>query len=248
MDDLINQSNQKKVTQWKRSDLTTLFKTLDMTARLTNASFYVIDFFKQQIIHSTPSLSLWENLGENRSCGNAKMSFLSHILDEDKELLKNAHEAYLNLFEELDDKQKEDATLVANYRLDYSNRIYGVALKICPLALKRGKLWLGIAYNTISPYLNKHYATVFGKEIRYIFDSQKRMFVPYQNKHINLTVREHSILTLMTVGLTTEQIAETLRCTPNTVKTNKKRLFKKLNVKSSHEALTIANTYNLFDL
>lgn len=36
-------------------------------------------------------------------------------------------------------------------------------------------------------------------------------------------------------------------CTLNTVKTNKKRLFKKLNVKFSHEAITVANTYNLLD-
>lgn len=90
----------------------------------------------------------------------------------------------------------------------------------------------------------KHIA-IYGENFRYGYDYEKGLFLPY-NESIQLTSLERELLTLAAKGMTTEEIAQVLFRSTNTIKSRRVKLFKKLHVSSITEAISFVSNYNLF--
>ncbi len=60
-----------------------------------------------------------------------------------------------------------------------------------------------------------------------------------------LTVREHAIMALLVSGLTTQQIAHRLQCSPRTVHKHLERIYRKLGVRDRVNAVRIAREWKL---
>lgn len=85
---------------------------------------------------------------------------------------------------------------------------------------------------------------LFGRGFRYGFDSEKKRFVQIKEA-INISAIEKSIITRASKGMSTVEIAKDLHRSVETIKTHKKRIFKKLDVVSMAEAVTYASNYGL---
>ena len=82
-------------------------------------------------------------------------------------------------------------------------------------------------------------------------ENQNVSFAPSTGKYkeenikIDLSKRERIVLTRIMKGMTSKEIAAELNMSVSTIKTFRSRIFKKLEVKSMHEALVIATKYHL---
>jgi DNA-binding NarL/FixJ family response regulator len=70
-----------------------------------------------------------------------------------------------------------------------------------------------------------------------------RVHFPERLQAVPLSDRELEILILIAKGLTTAEIAESLFLSPHTVHTHRKRIFKKLSIRSASEATRYALTH-----
>ena len=61
----------------------------------------------------------------------------------------------------------------------------------------------------------------------------------------SLTVREHEVLLLIARGMTTQEIADEIGLSPNTVKSHSRALFTKLDAHNRVQALAAAKERNL---
>jgi DNA-binding NarL/FixJ family response regulator len=66
-----------------------------------------------------------------------------------------------------------------------------------------------------------------------------------RDRGATLSDREHEVLLLLARGLTTQEIADRLALSPNTVKSHTRRLFTKLEAHNRVQALAVARERNL---
>lgn len=226
--------------------LNLLFDSLDAAERLTNASLFVIDFAKQKMVFRTENLLFLDGVTQRDFQRESAIPYWSLIYEEDLDIMLESRKAYFNLFQQLTPKQKLAHTYIIDYRIELRHRAYVISQKFTPLKLRPdGKIWLGLFCITNSPNKSCEHIAVFGNGFRYTYDFEKKQFMPFAEK-MELTLMEKAILLRASKGLTTEQIADDLRRSVNTIKTHKRRLFEKLHVSSTNEALSFTYNYDLY--
>lgn len=227
-------------------DMDVLAGTLDAAARLSNASMFVFDFIEHRVVYRTEKLIFMDHLSVKEKLDEGDNPYWALMAEEDLAIVLEAREAYLSLFDGFSVKDKLRHTCIIDYRISLNRATQVVAQKFTPLKLNHeGKLWLGLFCIVPSTKLACQHIELFGDGFRYIYDFGKKRFEFFNGK-MELTFVEKEILVRAAMGLTEGQIADELHRSVNTVKTHKKRLFAKLHVASTSEALLLAQNYALF--
>lgn len=223
-----------------------LFESLDATARLTNASMFVIDFAKNNMVYRTDNLLFTDEATKRDIQRESINPYWALIHEDDFEILLETRAAYLDFVKGFKPKQKLNHTYVIDYRIRLRRRDYMITQKFTPLKLRpNGELWLGLFCITTSTHKACEHIAIFGDNFRYTYDFEQKRFLPF-NENMELTLMEKAILLRAAKGLTTEQIADNLCRSVNTIKTHKSRLFDKLHVSSMSEAMTFVQNYDLY--
>lgn len=223
-----------------------LFESLDAVARLTNSSLFVIDFAQQKMVYRTKSLLFLDGVTQRDFQRESSIPYWSLMFEDDLDIMLESRKAYFDLFQRFTSKQKLAHTYIIDYRIELRQRAYVISQKFTPLKLRPdGKIWLGLFCITNSPNKSCEHIAVFGNGFRYTYDFDKKQFSPFAEK-MELTMMEKAILLRASKGLTTEQIAIDLKRSVNTIKTHKRRLFEKLHVSSTNEALSFTHNYDLY--
>lgn len=223
-----------------------LFESLDATARLTNTSMFVIDFAKNKMVYRTDNLLFTDEATKRDIQRESTNPYWSLIHEDDFEILLETRAAYLDFVKGFKPKQKLNHTYVIDYRIRLRRRDYMITQKFTPLKLRpNGELWLGLFCITISTHKACEHIAIFGDNFRYTYDFEQKAFLPF-NENMELTLMEKAILLRAAKGMTTEQIADDLCRSVNTIKTHKSRLFDKLHVSSMSEAMTFVQNYDLY--
>lgn len=103
---------------------------------------------------------------------------------------------------------------------------------------------MGLFCITHSTHNSSGHVALFGNGFRYMYDFDCKSYRPVREKN-NISLIEKAILKRASKGLTTEQIADELSLSVNTIKTHKTRLFRKLHVHSMNEAIVFVSNYDL---
>lgn len=223
-----------------------IYDTLDAVSRINNESYFIIDFNKNKLVYRTRNLIFIDEATVKDIQRESPNPYWSLIINEDLDLLLNSRKAYLKLMEDFTQDRKLNHTFIIDYRISLKNRSFMITQKFSPLKLhKNGELWIGLFHVKSSPNNNNNQIFIFGDGFRYKYDFSKGIFILYDEK-IALTLMEKAIILRAIKGLTTEQIADDLYRSVNTIKTHKKRLFSKLKVNSMNEALLFISNYDLF--
>ena len=90
--------------------------------------------------------------------------------------------------------------------------------------------------------LESHIITELGRKLRYDFNNGKYV---EENTRIDLSKTERIVLTRIMKGMTSKEIADEQGMSISTIKTYRTRIFKKLGVKTMHEALVVIEKYHL---
>lgn len=109
-----------------------------------------------------------------------------------------------------------------------------------------GKIWLLLNSSGISPFKhesNKPYILnkVTGDRYYHVNGRWKLKV----NQHNLLTDREKLVLVLSSQGYTSDEIGKRLAKSGDTIKTDKRKIYEKLGVKTIEEAITAFNSFNL---
>lgn len=221
-------------------------EALKAAARLTNDSLIVVDFSKEELVFLTRQHKFMHEAtidDKQRECTNPYWSLMSK---DDLEIFFDAQKAYLDLFENLSEEEKSSHIVVWDYNIILNRHKYTITQKFTPLKLtKDGKLWLGLFYYTVSSHKTGGNILFIEEHHRYTYDLIQKKFVLQQN-YEKLTKIEKAIIHRSFKGLTTEQTAKELYKSVDTIKTYKKRLFKKFRASSMNEAIVTIENYNYY--
>lgn len=226
-------------------NLDRIFDTLDAASRLTNASMFVVDFFKNELVYRSRSLIYTDQAKASDKKRESVNPYWALIEEKDYAILLETREAYLDFVKSFTVEQKLNHNYIIDYSISLNGKKHMVAQKFTPLKLSpNGNLWLGLFIITASTHKSCKHIAIYGEDFRYLYDFDKKKYLPFEEE-MGLTEIERTILNCAAKGMTTEQIASQLFRSVNTIKTHRTRLFKKLHVSSINEALVFVSNYNL---
>lgn len=226
-------------------NLDRIFDTLDAASRLTNASMFVVDFFKNELVYRSRSLIYTDQAKASDKKRESVNPYWALIEEKDYAILLETREAYLDFVKSFTIEQKLNHNYIIDYSISLNGKKHMIAQKFTPLKLSPdGNLWLGLFCISASTHKDCKHIAIYGDNFRYVYDLKERKYVPFE-EDMALSEIERSILYHAAKGLTTEQIANQLYRSINTIKTHKSRLFKKLHVSSVNEALMFVANYDL---
>lgn len=234
------------IPQEEYENLNLVFSSLDASSRLTNASMFVIDFSKNKMIYRSRSLIFTDEATMKDIQRTSANPYWSLITERDLDSLLETRSAYLKTVETFTMEQKLHHTFVIDYNILLQRREHTVTQKFTPLMLRPdGTLWLGLFTITTSPHKSCEHVALFGNDFRYVYDFEEKVFTPF-DQNMKLSLTERAILLRSAKGMTSEEIAEDLYRSAETIKTHRKRLFKKLHVNSMSEAIVFVSNYDLW--
>lgn len=227
------------------TDLIPLFEAIDAAARITNTTMFVIDFIQNKLVYMTNSMLFIDKDYREHILRESSNPYWALIHNDDKDYLIATRKAYMELLEGFTPTQKLYHTHVIDYRIYTKQRQLIITQKYIPLRLTSdGDLWLGLFCVMPSASQTCEHIAVYGDGFRYAYDFQRKQFLP-NTESLDLTDLEKKIILLSSQGKTSEQIASQLSCSYETIKTHKKRIYRKLHVNSIHEAVIHKTNYNL---
>ncbi len=223
-----------------------MLKILDGVSRLSDLSFMAVTFPERKLIYKSRNL-LFVNKATRKDMQRESYNPYWALMDqEDYDLMLDIEKAYQELVIGFKDEEKRQHTFIMNFSISFGNKKHIVTQKFTPLKLRDdGSLSLGLFMTTIAPNNSCKKNVVLGVDFKYTYDLNKRKFLPLED-YAGLTLMERGILLRSAEGLTTKQIATDLCKSVNTIKTHRQRIFAKLGVKSTNEALAFISGYNLF--
>lgn len=223
----------------------TIFEALDVVSRLTGASLFVIDFAKNSLVYKSGSLAFVKDAEPSDFQRDSASPYWSLMKEEDFTTLMSTRDAYFKLVKDFTHEEMMHHTFIIDYQIHLNRREIFVTQKFAPIMLNSdGELWMGLFLITQSPRNKHHDILVITQHSNYKFDSAAGKFIK-ERKRVSLNSIERSIIYRASNGMTTEEIADDMCRSVNTIKTYKTRLFKKLKVTSMTQAIIVASNHNL---
>ena len=243
IDALLTNNSTYKVESISESVINAAIEAINTFAGLTNSSCVVIDLEEHKIVYKSNTLLYTEEAtpaDKQRDCENPYWALLP---DEYLERLAEVRRNYLHYCRAFNKPQGHYSTtdfpIIVNGRELYINQKFSSLL-----AYSDGTIKLGMCLMSPSTgnKLESYIITETGKKLRYNFSTGRYI---EETTRIDLSKMEKIVLTRMMKGMSSKEIANELGKSISTIKTYRSRIFKKLGVKSMHEALVVIEKYHL---
>jgi len=223
-----------------------LEELLNAFNQMLNGQFYIVDYYRQQIIVSSSYAPIL--CGYSRSIAQKEgFDFFDRIMKQEKlEWIQQVNACVFRFF--FQQPINERKNFEASYDLTVKMRggkSHVLHHKVMPYKLcKNGNLWLGLCFATVSasPQMKKK-VVIFNKQTNKRYDLVNGNFI--LSNECTVTSEEVQILKWMVQGLPDKHICSLLndeididKCISlNTFNARKRRLFKKLEVVNSAAAV-----------
>lgn len=218
---------------------------IDAASRVTGQSMFIIDFDAHELIYKSKHLLYVDEATSGdikRECANPYWSLVSETT---LEKLISIRDNYLRAGEDLNMDDYQNHINVIDYPIILRGHELFITQKFTPLKMRGDNITkVGLFTICHSNKVDMESYIIAPSGVRYIYDFGKNRYIEY-NLNKTLTIVEKAILHRARMGMTTEQIAENLFISVNTVKTHKLKIFKKLQVNTITEALAVVGNYQL---
>lgn len=226
-------------------DVLSLIKTIDAYSRLTCQSTFAIDFDSHKLIYRSEQLAyIDESTAKDikRVCANPYWSLIS---DDTLEKLLVIRSNYLLPNQELSQEEFVNHVCTIDFPIILRNHELFITQKFTPLIIRNdGITKVGIFTINYSNKKEIESSIITSSGKRFRFDFEEKHYLEY-NLGVTLSLVEKAILHRARMGMTNEEIAQSLYISKNTVKTHRMRIFKKLHVNTITEALAVIGNYQL---
>ena len=227
------------------SAINAAIESIKTFAELTNSSCVLIDLEEHRIIYKSSTLLYIDEAtatDKQRDCENPYWALLpDEYIDSLAEVRKN-YLHYCKIFKSNRPHTHYSTTdfpIIINGRELYVNQKFSSMMTYSDGTIKLG---LCLMNPSTRNKLESHIITESGKKLRYDFSTGRYI---EETTRIDLSKMEKVVLTRIMKGMTSKSIATELKMSVSTVKTYRTRIFKKLGVKSIHEALATIEKYPL---
>jgi len=229
----------------KHSDYLSLkfyIESLIAIARMIDLSFYIIDYKKQEFVYvsENPLFLCGYKQDEVKSLG---YTFYSKVVPEDDlNLLLEINQAGFGFYYNLPADRRPKGYISYDFRMkNIDGNIVMVNHKLTPFILnEEGNLWISLCLVTLSSSKKPGNMFIFMQDegVKHNYNFKTRKFTAFKNKPLSQI--EKKVIELLSLGLTSKDIAKQMVISINTVKFHKKRIFEKLNVQNSNEAVYLS--------
>lgn len=242
---LLTNNSSCKEEPISNSVINAVIGAINTVAGLSNSSCVVIDLEEEKVLYKSNTLLYADEAtpaDRQRDCENPYWALLP---DEYVDRLAEVRSNYLHYCKIFNADKDRAHYSTTDFPIIVNGHEFYVNQKFAPLlTYPDGTIKLGICLMSPSTcnILESYIITESGKKLHYNFSTGK---YKEENIKIDLSKRERIVLTRIMKGMTSKEIAAELNMSVSTIKTFRSRIFKKLEVKSMHEALVIATKYHL---
>ncbi len=218
-----------------------LFESLNIIGPQADLGFYIIDYYQKKVIFLSDNITKWGGI----TLEYIERYGIDFISDKDIDMLIEINNAFFNF---LSTKHYEQYTL---YNISYnfrfiSNKVqYLINQTYSPLQIRHGRIWLALCTITLSSRSTRGNIVIRKKGSDFIYRYSLEKHIWNEEELINLTEIEILIIRYSAQGLTNETIAKKLFKSVDSIKSYKKKMYKKLKVHSMPEAIVYSQNQGL---
>lgn len=226
--------------QWDRSLLLEFFNA---TFRVSPQSAFIIDFAEHKMLNRTENLIYIDESVPSDINWNSPNPYWSRVNEDTLRKLIDIRRNYPLVSEDLSVDQYQRHVCTIDYPIVINNRQLYISQRFTPLLLdKDGISRIGLFIVSSSTKTEMECSIFLPDGRQYIFDFRQRKFLE-NTKDSELSKKELAILRRIKMGLTNQEIADSMYLSVNTVKTHRARIFKKLGVNNITEAIAVVENY-----
>lgn len=223
-----------------------LLRTIEAFDRTTHKGVIVFDFQEKKIEYVSQGHSFLCGYTADDIYNFGTSLYLRIIKREDWQLLNNIHKACLEFFYRLPIEERWSYTASYDFKLQNKNGIFFlVHHKITPLSFdEKANLKKVLCVISLSGEKEKNKVLMYKKNA--IWECDLTHFLWKKQQQIQLTKREKEIIYLSAQGYSVNEIADRLFIATDTVKYHRKKLFEKLDVTNTVQAINYMLTHCSF--
>ncbi len=224
-----------------------IIETIKSMERSTYHSFYIVDYMRKGFLYVSENISHLCGVDAAMVKKAGYKFYVDNVPEEDLEMLLEVNSSGFDLFNTFPVAERRGYALSCNFHIrdvDGVERL--VNHKLSPLLLNEdGKIVLAIctislaACNIPGQFIMKK----TGEDTFYEYSFDRHCWI--KRDEIVLSEMEREIIYLSTQGYTMAEIAKKLCKSVDTVKTHRRNVFKKMNVKNIAEAVMYAINHNM---
>jgi DNA-binding CsgD family transcriptional regulator len=211
---------------------------------IENSAISIFDLYQQKHIFLSSRFETIFGFDISKAHEEGNEYFDKKIHPEDFLNAMKIASYFLKLGFTLSNEEKKDYKLINDYRIKNAEGKYiRVIEQFQALELdKHGNVWLALCVMDLSP--NQDISLPLQNKV-INFKKGELYHFPETNKEANLSKREKEILSLISDGFISKEIADNLFLSVHTVNTHRQKILEKLNVSNSHEAIKLAKSFGL---
>lgn len=215
-------------------------------ARATHQCVYVIDYFRKGFLYVSDDIEMLCGEPVEKVQEFGYDLYMKHVPEEEVQMLLEINREGFKMANAIEPEERKEYTISYDFHLINGKKKQLINHTLTPILMTRdGRIWLALC--TIAPSTKSEPGNVVlkkqGENWYYAYSLTKHQWE--SKEAVALTETERDILRLSSQGYTIEDIAAQLCKSIDTIKTYKKRLFAKLEVRSIAEALSYATNYKL---
>lgn len=239
-------NNVEGITEKDYRDVDFYIRAVESIARVSYNSVYIIDYNRQNFLYVAPNplFLCGRSAEEIKEMG---YNFYSDLVPEDElKMLLKINSIGFRFFNNRPVEERSLFSISYDFHIRHKDDYVLINHKLTPLAMApNGHMWLAVCYVSISNHdrpgnieVHKLAESDFW---RYDMDLDRWILT----EAVRLTDREKEVLLLSATGMTVESIAQKLHRSVNSIKTRRRAIFDKLDVRSISEAIAFATNYKL---
>lgn len=219
----------------------------DAFSRITQLSFFVIDYHKQKFVYisDNPSFLCGYSRQEVLEMGND--FFFKVLSEEDQKRLIQFQDEALRNFYICPINLRMKMSISADFDLiQPDKRRILINYKLTPIHItESGQMWLALCVVSLSTKTVPGVITTMmdGELFEFNFSPETNELI--RKETVSLSKREKEVLQISAQGFSNKQIGDKLFIDINTVKFHKRNIYSKLDVKNITEAVTFAQNNGL---
>lgn len=232
----IGRENYKKIEHY--------LEALQAVSKLNDLSYYIVDYYKKSFYYVSPNPLFLSGYSQEEVLNFGFDFYPLCVPADDLKLLFALNEGGFDFFYRLPVNRREKAVISYDFQLKHkmNGSLIMINHKLSPLVLTDdGNIWMSICMVTLSARETSGDVHIIMRDdnSRYNFNRNQKRFELAKTK--KLTTRETEIVKHIAIGEKTQIIAQKLGIAESTIKNHKTTILKKLNAKSSAEAVFFAS-------
>lgn len=224
--------------------------SVDAFSRMTYKSVYIIDYFKKNFLYVSENPLFLCGLSASEVKKIGYKFYIDNVPPEDVELLLKINASGFYFSKDIPAEEKRYYTLSYNFRVinTVSAKAQTINHQLTPLKMMPdGRIWLALCVASIPTKQGDDTILMFNNRTHegwnLDLDSGIWQPVPY----ISLTEQESQVIKFSAMGYTTQEIAQLMYKSFDTVKGYRKSILEKFDTDSITEAINYAMIYRLID-